>query len=575
MKVKKVLKFFAVILGIAVGVFSLIGCSNGSSETEISLFKWDFASLNAARRQNTPIYATLKEKAHGLDLKSITCGYGDWESTINNLYNTQNLPDVFIHYTVDRPQVFRKMVRDEAVLNWNDYVTQEKYPNIYERLHEYKWLVDRIEYLNGGYYFLPITIKQTHVMFVRQDWINNLNAKLPSILVQEGIISSEAQMTDELYETHKFVLPETLLEFYRLAKAFTIYDPDNNGQKDTTGYFSESNKDMDCWVYVAFGTGWNQWVYDEGEEGYVPAELTDESMYATAFINKLMADGYMSKDSITADNGTKQDRFMQGRVGMIYAQNWLNTFVSGLMDVYNCSIEEATAMIAMAEPPAGRDGAYGGAGQNGYWQGYCINARMSEARIAKCLELFDYLYSDEGLELILYGVEGVHYTENADGTKTTLLEANDKGFHTNIQSVDQATQLYGLVYWTGHYGVETVTNGDICAAAMEKSAANRHKEDYPDLQTQSMIDYREGAYDYFWTVISDIENDANGLFAADWTYDAKTFGWDQLYSVSTNLQGKWRSFVSDYKEDYYGQDMIDEYNEYIASGKAQKVNDVS
>ena len=148
MKVKKVLKFFAVILGIAVGVFSLIGCSNGSSETEISLFKWDFASLNAARRQNTPIYATLKEKAHGLDLKSITCGYGDWESTINNLYNTQNLPDVFIHYTVDRPQVFRKMVRDEAVLNWNDYVTQEKYPNIYERLHEYKWLVDRIEYLN-------------------------------------------------------------------------------------------------------------------------------------------------------------------------------------------------------------------------------------------------------------------------------------------------------------------------------------------------------------------------------------------------------------------------------------------
>ena len=131
------------------------------------------------------------------------------------------------------------------------------------------------------------------------------------------------------------------------------------------------------------------------------------------------------------------------------------------------------------------------------------------------------------------------------------------------------------MYWTGHYGVETVTNGDICAAAMEKSAANRHKEDYPDLQTQSMIDYREGAYDYFWTVIGDIENDANGLFAADWTYDAKTFGWDQLYSVSTNLQGKWRSFVSDYKEDYYGQDMIDEYNEYIASGKAQKVNDVS
>ena len=543
----------------------------------ITVFKNDWASFNSARPSNSPVYAEVKKKV-GFDIVAESGSGETWMTQLQLRQADGDLPEIFLTEGPQSPEFFESLITEGDIIAISDYInedTKNDYPNLYEHMQQFDYMKKNISYSDGKTWFIPTKWENEKSLYVRQDWIDNLNGKLASILVADGVISSESEMTDDLYEQWKFTVPKDLLEFYRLARAFTLYDPDNNGQKDTTGYFSEENKDMDCWVYVAYGTGWNEWVYDEDEGCYIPAELTDESMYATAFINKLMADGYMSQESITADNGTKQDRFMQGKVGMIYAQNWLNTFVSGLMDVYNCSLEEATDMIAMVEPPAGRDGCYGGAGQNGYWQGYCINARMSEARIEKCLKLFDYLYSDEGMELILYGVEGVHYTEDADGNKTTLLEANDKGFYTNIQSFDQATQLYGLVNWTGHYGVETITNGDICAEAMEKSAANRHKEDYPDLQTEATINYREGAYDYFWTTISNIENDSNGLFAADWTYDAKTFGWDQLYTVSSNLQGKWRTFVKEYKEDYYGQDMIDEYNEYIASGKAQKVNNVS
>ena len=550
---------------------------NPEDVTSITVFKNDWASFNTAREANSPVYAAVKE-AVGVDIVAESGSGETWQTQLMLRQTDGDLPEIFLTNGPQSPEFFESLIAEGDIIAISDYVnesTKDTYPNLYEHMQQFDYMKNNISYAEGKTWFIPTTWENEKSLYVRQDWIDNLNDKLASILVSDGIISSESEMTDDLYEKWKFTLPTNLVEFYRLARAFTIYDPDGNGQNDTTGYFSESNKDMDSWVYIAFGTGWNNWVYDEEEGGYVPAELTDESMYATAFLNKLMADGYMSKDSITADNSAKQDRFMQGKVGMIYAQNWLNTFVSGLMDVYNCTIEEATAKVAMIAPPAGRDGSFGGAGQNGYWQGYCINGRMSEARIEKCLKLFDYLYSDEGIELILYGVEGVHYTEDAEGNKTTLLEANEKGFYPNIQSVDTATQLYGLVYWTGHYGVETVTNGDLSAEAMERSAACLYREDYPDLQTDAMIDYREGAYDYFWTTISNIENDSNDMFAADWTYDAKTFGWDQLYTVSSNLQGKWRSFVKEYKEDYSGQDMIDEYNEYVTSGKAQKVNNVS
>lgn len=550
---------------------------NPEDVTSITVFKNDWASFNSARESNSPVYAEVKKNV-GADIIAESGSSETWQTQLMLRQTDGDLPEIFLTNGPQSADFFESLISEGDIIAISDYVnesTKDTYPNLYERMQQFEYMKSNISYAEGKTWFIPTTWENEKSLYVRQDWIDNLNKKLASILVSDGIISSASEMTDDLYEQWKFTLPTDLLQFYRLARAFTLYDPDGNGQNDTTGYFSESNKDMDSWVYIAFGTGWNEWVYDEGEGGYVPAELTDESMYATAFLNKLMADGYMSKDSITADMSTKQDRFMQGKVGMIYAQNWLNTFVSGLMDVYNCTIEEATAKVAMVEPPAGRDGAYGGAGQNGYWQGYCINGRMSEARIEKCLKLFDYLYSDEGMELILYGVEGVHYTVDADGNKVTKLEANEKGFYPNIQAIDTATQLYGLVNWTGHYGVETITNGDIIAEAMAKSAANRHKEDYPDLQTDSMIKYRKGAYDFFWTTIDNVENDSNGMFAAEWTYDAKTFGWEQIYTVSSNMQGKWRSFVKEYKEDYSGQDMIDEYNEYVASGKAQKVNNVS
>lgn len=539
--------------------------------TEITVFKNDWASFNTARQSNSPIYQRLKEEI-GCDIVAMNSSSSTWQQQLTLLQADQDLPDIFLTEGPQAPDFFSRLIDNGDIIAISDWVTEETYPNIYRYMQQFSYMRSNISYAQGKSWFIPSSWHNEKSLYVRQDWIDNLNAKLGEILVAEGVISSQSELTDEVRAQWEYKAPETLLDFYRLARAFTIYDPDNDGQDDTTGYMSESNKDFDAWIYTAFGTGWDQFVLDEETGEYTRSDITDGAMYATAFITRMISDGYMSQDSLTADNGTKQDRFTQGRVGMIYAHNWLNNFVSGIMAVDGCSLEEVTAKITMCDPPAGRDGDWNGAGAEGYWQGFCINAKNSNSRIRKCLELYDFLLSDEGYTLLQYGVEGVHYTEEADGTKTNLLTVNSEGFYQTIVVEDPASMLYALVDWTMHYRVTNCTNADIICARQERSEAHSYFSDYPSLWTEASIDYLSECTDYFLETIAVLESNERNLYwnPSTWTYDAATFDWDDLYIVSRTFENKWKTFVSEYLEDYGGQDILTEYNAYIAGGHAVK-----
>ena len=62
---KRLVKWIAMAMG-ALFACSFVACGgNGSAQDDgkITMFKWDFSSLNAAKRSNTAIYAKMKEKA--------------------------------------------------------------------------------------------------------------------------------------------------------------------------------------------------------------------------------------------------------------------------------------------------------------------------------------------------------------------------------------------------------------------------------------------------------------------------------------------------------------------------------
>lgn len=541
---------------------------NDETVTSVSIFKNDWDAFNLAKKANSPVYSALKTQL-GIDIDAENGSGSGWQTALSLRQADQTLPDIFLTNGPSDPEFFNKLLNNDDILCISDWVSEENYPNLYNYLQQFSYMRSNVSFFDGKMWYIPSTWHNEKSLFVRQDWIDNLNAKLDSILVDEGVVSSASQITDEIREKWKFKLPEDLLEFYRLARAFTKYDPDGNGKNDTVGYMSESNKDMDGWIFNAFGAGWNQWVQD-GEGGYTLSMVTDGAKYASDFIARLISEGYMSVDSLTADNGTKQDKFMSGKAGMMYAHNWLNQFVGGLMTLYKCTLEEATAKIAMIDPPKGENGVGGGCGTEGWWQGFCINANMSKSRIRKCLEIYEFLLSDEGYELMQYGVKGVQWEEK-DGKKVALYEANDQGFISTIVSEDTATMLYALVDWTMHYKSEVQTNADIIVTRQNKSEANAYRSDYGSVQLESCIECYVEAKNYFLENIATIEK-GDFYSRKNEVYNPTTFGYENLYNVSNSMNAKWKGFVKALKEQYGGNAMIEEYNEFVKSGKAVRLS---
>ncbi len=551
---RKWTKWMCVVLG-CVLLCALVGCGGGNDSGEITMFKWDFAALNTARRQETPIYTTLKEKNGGYDMRSVTCGYGDWEQTINNLYNTGNLPDIFINYAVDRPQIFKKMIRDGAVLDWDKYVTQSTYPKIYERLHEYDWLLERIDYLENKHYFLPITIKQTHVMFVRQDWINNLNAKLGTILVKEGILSRADDMTPAQYEQYKFVLPETLTEFYRLAKAFTIYDPDNNGKDDTYGYTCSGNLMWyNNWVFQAMGGTYWGWVEDANGDP-TASWVTEENKQAVAFLNRLYKEGIMDPDYTAMTDATKINNFCSNRTGIMVDNVYYNTYVEQLRAANRLTREQAKEAIAVIAPPKGETGAYGLRGNPGFWCGSCINGELGKNKIKAILDMFEFMLSDEGYDVFTYGVEGEHYEVNEAGEKVSLMGQDANGCNITAKTKDAAFDLHMFVDWSLSYNPGFSTDYELVQGYMQMAQDYAYVDKITYVQTPRIIDD--------WDTIGQESYEAFiGLIATNYGgYNTSTIGevtWDNIGLDSSKYNTDWNSFTNRFLNTREGQKMIDE-----------------
>lgn len=556
---KKLIKTLCLVLCL-ITLFSFAACGGGGGgkSTKISIFKWDFASLNSARRQGTPIYNKLKEVNGGLDLEAVTCGYADWESTISNLYNTGNLPDVFVHYAVDRPTIFKKMIRDGAVLNWGDYVTEEKYPNIYQRLHEYDWLLERVDYLDNKYYFLPITIKQTHVMYVRADWIESLNAKLAEILVAEGIINAQSEMTQAIYDEYKFVLPETLTEFYRLAKAFTIYDPDNDNKNDTFGYTCSGNLMWyNNWIFQA--TGGTYWgLVDDGND--VNASwVTEENKKAVAFINKLYNEGIMDPDYAAMQDPTKISNFCSGSTGIMVDNVYYNTYLEQLRAAESMTMEEATKALAVIAPPKGETGTYGMRGNPGFWCGTAIKGNIKKDKITAILDMFEYMLSEEGTEMFTYGVEGAHYKVEG-GQKVSLMGQDANGFNITAQRKDAAFDMHMFVDWSMSYNPGFSSNYDKVKGYMEMAEGYTYVDNVVYVQTPLTIDNWDNlgnqGYEEF---VKRIGTNYGG-------YTKNKIGtvtWDSIYQIGSDFNGHWSTFTNNFLNKWGGKTMLDQLNKAV------------
>lgn len=548
---------------------------------EITMFCNDWEQFNNAAAVRSPVYKQLV-KAAGCELKARSTGNETYYTQLDLQRVNGALDELFIIEGPPGSELYRGLIRDREIIPISYYVNEQSkdtYPYLYEYLKQYEYMKSNVTYAQNELYFIPVQWFTDKSLYVRRDWIKNLNNKLSTILVEDGVVSSASEVTEALLEEYRFSEegPKDLGEFYRLARAFTLYDPDGNGQNDTFGYVTEENRDMDSWMEVAYDTPWKSWVKD-GEGVYHNTATAEGSMLTTSLLNKMISEGYVSREVGTKTVTNKQEDFAQGIAGMMYAHNWYNVICANMMSAVNgLTVEGARERILICDPPAGKNGNYGGQGGVNYYRGWCIREGMSVERLQACLNLMEYLHSPDGIEAVTYGIQGEHWEWKNDvvgGERVTLNEPDPQGFVQELRWTDYAAFASYLTAVPPE-AKALLTNGDILVDRDSKCRAHMELSDYPDLYTDAMLKYQSGAYDYFDEQV--ILMIVNRQLTPQWTFDAKTWKEDwksKLYTVSDAISAAWAQFASEYAGAFNGDLMEREYNEAVRSGKMVKVGNV-
>ena len=567
---KRKVRILCVVLAalLAAAVFAACGGKKDDGNNTLEIARWDMSQVNTAKKQGTALYKAVKE-ATGVDITVMSISNAAYDEKLNMLYASEDLPDVFVSTAWDTPSRYRRWIRDGAIINFNDYVSETEYPNIYARLQQFDFLSETLSYARGGHYAIPIAVDPIHVMYIRTDWIENLNKKLGDILAAEGIAAAAEYAADpDAYAQYRFSVPETLTQFYRLAYAFTFYDPDGDGVNNTYGYSCCSdNMWYNNWIFEAMSSAdvhdSTYWGYvEDGKGGIASSWVAEGSKKSISFINKLYQEGIMDPDYITLSEADCRTDFIQGNIG-IYVENcYYNTILGSFMQTYGVDMETAKTMFTCIVPPAGEFGQRGLRSDPGFWDGVSISGNLSERKIGLALGLLDYLLSDEAEELFTWGVEGVHYkVEN--GERVSLLGKDPNGFNYTLETYDNAFPLGSLVNWMYAYKSPYQSNYEEISGFLENAKQNRKHDPFSLLQTEIYTEYdfaaSNNAMEYCVGMIKDasIYNGANKRGFAVGDSD-----WSALYgNYNAAYESDWKDFVTAYNENWHGKEIVEELND--------------
>ena len=173
-----------------------------------------------------------------------------------------------------------------------------------------------------------------------------------------------------------------------------------------------------------------------------------------------------------------------------------------------------------------------------------------EEKVDRILEMFEYSFSEEGDELINYGIEGVSFTKDADGNYALIPEYTD-------------------AVAAGTYPYNEIIKGNIGYIKMEMNGIySLANAPYPNVVASGEL-YEQGGYirDNLLNAVrfTDEEQDAISQYETD----LKTYCDEQLQKFITGVTplDQWDAYIAGY-EAYHLQEYLDAYNAAAARATA-------
>ena len=373
-------------------------------------------------------YTELLNEKFGVTIKPSAPSYGSWDEDVSRTITGRSLKDV-AHYNVKAYNFgtsYEQWVRRMDIKALPDDLSS--WPNLQKMLKNISNL-DALK-INDKLYGIPIAndisnpgkdfSNMTYVY--RRDWakaIDELNAGNPEY---QPILKENDVYTWE--------------EFERLLRAFKTYVDSTSVNNDVVlidqpwGFPSITNfykKAPHCFSKDASEKAVNNFTTDEYIEGLEKAQ-------------SFVTDGLYPKEQFlyTEENDNAYKKYSAGLAGVFY-DNFSFTNYGKLRralkknkDVTN--VDDAVAFLKVKGP---KDNKFALEGTENWFSMTMFNYDISEKKMNKILDIIDYLLSEEGTRLAVYGQEGYDY--NIVNDKVVL---TDTGWEKDPNDLSGKTYIY-------------------------------------------------------------------------------------------------------------------------------------
>ncbi|MCG8452766.1 MAG: extracellular solute-binding protein [Spirochaetales bacterium] len=385
--------------------------AKGTDRMQISIAFWDIGSRISSDQKDD--FVLFLEDKFDIDIVERNLSWGDYSEKIRLWGASGDLPDVFASDMMLTQDYFQWV--EEGLLralpeNLDDY------PNV-KAVTE----MDSVKGLSidGQFYLLPRT--------------NAKDATYNS--AERGIVSRK-----DWREALGMERPETFEEYMALAKAFTEMDPDGNGVDDTYGMTFVNKRFTSVALLSSVPEAASKsWCYENGR--WIPGYASEDMIDGIMELNELWNAGVMDPDTLSLNGNQGMERFCQGNMGMffVHAQPSRVYEMSRMWNKYNDNdVTDVVEFLPVWTNDEGNRYAFH-EGKN-FWSSSYFPGTVSDEKMAKIMELYDFFLSEEGQNCFKYGIPGVDW--NVEGED--IVRVDDSDMMKKYPSIDS---LFNLASW--------------------------------------------------------------------------------------------------------------------------------
>ena len=363
---------------------------------------------------------------------------------------------------------FAEFVNTGYLLPLNDLL-QTNGQQLLDCTTEFAWSLTT---LGENIYAIPYENNNVkYFTYMRKDWLDKIGFDLENHDMVEG-------SADVYYIT--------LDEYTEILDKFTHADPDGNGVDDTYGMSTCGKNTSDYFFMAIFGAFGGLMTQNYEIDGAVyPYEVTDEYRAALEYLNTQWEAGVIDPEIFIYEKDQAYANMMSGKSGTFVGW-WSTAYELIRDDMWNLQPEAEWCTVEIVGP----DGKVGMKDNGRVTSTISITSFCENPELA--MDVLNYMSTDEGWWLTRYGVEGEHYTKDADGYPTRTEEG---------AALFQSMQLDSLYTLTNRIEEENFANsapqGDVKLEVRRSMLVHQFLTEaplYTDLfygvpQTQEDMDY--------------------------------------------------------------------------------------